>query len=266
MNESPSVAPLVRRWYLVLIGMILTTVAVSALTETVSATYTLSAAAVLVPGPDSIPEGDNPFLHMGNLVQARDVLVQTLSTEAATSEVLNGATDASVVATAERMTSGPVIVLTATAPTAARVTALRDAALGTLRERLDSLQDRANTPPGARISALVLSKDEIPEFSDRQRLRLMIMMSVLGLALTLVLTAVIDRLLRSRWRQRSRARRRSLGRERGKAQDDLSAERADDAREDFAAQDDDFPISGMIPAVMPDLDLAPASGRGSARP
>lgn len=262
MSEPASVAPLVRRWYLVLMGMILTCVAAVVLSETVATTCTSSAAVVLVPGPRSIPKGDNPFLYMGNLIQARDVLVQTLSTEATTSEILDGTKDATVEATADRMTSGPVIMLTATAPTAVRVTALRDAALAALTQRLDSLQDRANTPVRARISALTLSEDDVPEVSSRQRLRLIIMIGVLGLALTLGLTAVIDRLLGKRG-QRSEARRRRRTRERNQAQDDLTGDWAGDAGADLAAHDDDSVPLGVTSGTS-DLDLAAAGRRGSA--
>ena len=67
----------IRRWWLVaLLGLVLS-VGGSGLAYTlIGAEYQRSASQVLVPGDNAVPEGGNPFIYLGGLEQAADVLVR----------------------------------------------------------------------------------------------------------------------------------------------------------------------------------------------
>lgn len=208
MSEAPLLAPLRRRWYIVVAGLLVTGYLAYSMSLGIAPTYTSTTSVLLMPGKKTMPVGGNPFQHLGDLTQARDVLVQSLSTRSATDEVLKGAgavTGSTVAVTADMTTMGPVILLTASAPTSQGATDLAEALLQALNDRLQSFQDESATPAGSRISALQISKDENAESGGRQAFRILIVLMVVGAVATLLLTAVVDTAIR--WaKSRSRSK------------------------------------------------------------
>lgn len=191
-------APVLRRWYVVLIGLVLTLGLAAAAARSAQPTYQAEATAVLLPGESTIPEGGNPFLYLGDLVQARDVVLQSLNSDAVKEEILGGRSDLDYLSVADILASGPMIVITTSAPSAEAALQLREEVLSALPVRLDTLQDEANTPTSARFEALTLSEDAKAVAEVRTQVRAVIAVGLLGLALSLLAAAAIDALARTR--------------------------------------------------------------------
>lgn len=199
MSTSPYLAPLRRRWYVVLLGLLATGYLAYSVTAGVAPTYTRTESVVLIPGRNTMPPGGNPFQYLGGLNQARDLLVDSLSTTASTEAVLEAAgqmTVSTVTVEANRLADAPIIVLTATAPSPAQAVDLGKALRQSLTGRLKALQDESGTPAGSRISTLVLS-DESEAEAGNQSYRMLVIVTVLGVGGTLLLAALFDVALRS---------------------------------------------------------------------
>jgi hypothetical protein len=208
MGDSPLLGPLRRRWYIVILGLLVTGFMAFSVSFGAATTYTNTASILLMPGQRTLPPGGNPFQHLADLSQVREVLVQSLSTRTATDSLLDAAdagTGATVTVTSDGETMGPVILLSATAATPQGAAAIVDASREALQARLDSFQDESRTPQPSRISALLVSQDAFAAEGGRQAVRTFIVIAAIGVAATLVLAAVVDKIVG--WRkQRARSR------------------------------------------------------------
>lgn len=189
---------LLRRWYVVLLG-VLATVALTVMTmDRVPATYQAGGSALLVPGRDAIVEGGNPFLYLGGLVQARDVLVRRLASEELFAPLTQRYPETEVSIRADPSTSSPVLLVTATAPTPEAALAARDFALEVVPVELDTLQDAVGAPEPTRAGVIVLTADAEAEAVTRQRTRALGGVVAGGIVGTVLLTALVDGLLLAR--------------------------------------------------------------------
>lgn len=203
MTIPSALAPLVRRWPLVLLGTVLSLLAAFFFASSAPPSYSSSASVLLLPGKKAIPEDANAFLYMGNLSEARDVVVQSLGTEPVAERVLGAVPDGAFWAVADGTSNAPIIILTVTSPSASDANGGRDAAVDELGNVVELLQDQADTPKVARFRTLTLSAPTVPEASGQTRTRGLITYSVLGIAFTLGLVALVDLALQGRARRRS---------------------------------------------------------------
>ncbi|POH68350.1 hypothetical protein C3B59_06575 [Cryobacterium zongtaii] len=191
-----------RRWYVVLIGLVLTGVAAGVVYSEVQPTYQRTATLLLMPAASSVPEGENPYLFLGGLGQASDVLVNTMASQTVRESLLDGhpAADATVQRIAT--SSGPLLSVTATGSTNSEVALVLDRALSGVQTNLSSLQTRADVPEVERITAMPLTTDETSTVIQKSRLEAVAATAAAGFALTLLLAGLVDGLLLSRDRRR----------------------------------------------------------------
>ncbi|POH66780.1 MULTISPECIES: hypothetical protein [Cryobacterium] len=191
-----------RRWYVVLIGLVLTGVAAGVVYSEVQPTYQRNATLLLMPAASSVPEGENPYLFLGGLGQASDVLVNTMASQTVRESLLDGhpAADATVQRIAT--SSGPLLSVTATGSTNSEVALVLDRALSGVQTNLSSLQTRADVPEVERITAMPLTTDETSTVIQKSRLEAVAATAAAGFALTLLLAGLVDGLLLSRDRRR----------------------------------------------------------------
>ncbi len=210
MNARTVLAGLWRRWYVTLAGILLTAGLGWYALQSVSPTYERSATVVLIPGTATVTEGDNPFLYLGGLTQARDVLVRSLAAPEVREPILQANPGGDFSAAAATGTGGPFVVLTTTSGNAAQSLAILEDALAAVPTTLDQLQDEIGAPEDSRITTLTLTVDRQPTASQRQRLRLTGVAVAAGLLATTLGASLIDGLLGARATRRS-ARRRTTG-------------------------------------------------------
>jgi len=243
-----------RRWYVVLIGLVLTGVAAGLVYSEVQPTYQRNASLLLMPAASSVPEGENPYLYLGGLGPASDVLVNTMASQTVRESLLDGHPSADVAVRRLATSSGPLLSVTATGSTDSEVAEVFDRALTGVQSNLGSLQTQADVPAVQRITLIPLSTDEASTVIQKSRLEAVAATAAAGFALTLLVAGFVDGLLLSR------ARRRRLN-----ARDDSSADASDDvATDDVLAGDPDdgrgTPAGPKYPDVSRSGDLHVLAG------
>lgn len=189
---------LTRRWYAVLIGLLLTGGLCFGAASIAHPTYEIKASLLLIPPKTAVGEGGNPYLVLGGLDTVAEVVARAMTDgEVHRSLVAAGANKDYLVAT-DPTTAGPVVLVTTEGRTAAEA----DTSLRLVTQRvpvaLSQLQHSANVPSGSRITMTQISRDEIPNKIRKSQLRIVFVGLAVGLGLTLVGTSLLDALLRRR--------------------------------------------------------------------
>src|SRR5690554_385163 len=113
MYFSDVMRRLLRRWYVLLIGFVLTGIGAYGVFETVPVRYEAHASMLMLPPDESVElqEGSNPYLLLGGLEQALAVLTTRLDSQAVREELTSSAGDYAV---AGDTTSGAAFLLITT--------------------------------------------------------------------------------------------------------------------------------------------------------
>ncbi|MFT3877026.1 MAG: hypothetical protein QM708_11485 [Propioniciclava sp.] len=185
-------ASLVRRWYVLVAGIVIAAAAVAGVSTSVPASYTQISSAVLIPAKGVFPEGGNPFLYLGGLTQQRDLLVRTMLSDDVMSRVVNGDPQAELVVEIDGTTAGPVVVLQATSSSPDGATSLLQRANDALVIELGRLQAEVDTPPSAQTTLLPLAQDAEPDRSLKAQLQLSVVVGGGILLITLIAAVWLD--------------------------------------------------------------------------
>lgn len=202
---------LVRRWYIVVPGLILSVAVAIGAFSLISPGYERSAARLLMPGLGTVPEGaTNPFLFLGGLTQAADIVVRAVGADEAVGELVADHPGLEVAVIRDPTSSGPVILLTVTAESDAGA----KMALDLLIEQSTATLKRLQTEQGVREADMitVTTLTVSTESTLQQRTRIVVSAGAgLGVALlSLIVASLVDGLAR---KKRSRPRNRDAGAE-----------------------------------------------------
>jgi hypothetical protein len=194
---------LLRRWYAVLIGLVLSVGMCLAVSQVVSPSYQIKAMMVVLPPRTAVGTNGNPFLGLGGLGSVADVLSRSMMDgNTVQSLVKLGANDKYLVAQ-DVTSAGPVILVTSTGGTPADAVDTLRIVKEQLPDKLLKLQLATHVPENSLITLSQISQDEQPTIVRKSQIRAMFGVAALGLTLTLVLTGFLDGLLMRRRRQRS---------------------------------------------------------------
>ncbi|WP_156242336.1 hypothetical protein [Microbacterium oryzae] len=248
MRLADALRMLVRRWYVIVAGVLLAAGAVVFVWSEVTPDYQRSASQLLLPGALSIPEGGNPYLYIDGLGQAADVLSLALGAESLIEEVTADHPGATVTVARDFSTAGPVVRIDVSGPTDAEAEEILTDMIERTAVVLDDIQAKADVIAEDRISVLPLNVDASSTIDQRNRITFAGGAGLLVLLLTLGMAGLVDGLARSRRRKRSR-------RESARA----AAERAlPDSFGQDTGEDDDLDVR--------DLVETPAAAGISSRP
>jgi hypothetical protein len=191
---------LLRRWYVVVVGLALTAGLCLAASAVSPPHYEVKTSVVLLPGPTTVGKGGNPYLSLGNLEGVAAILARAMSDGAVTQKLLGqGASKDYLVAT-DPTTAGPVLLITSDAGTAADALRTRELILRELPVRLNVLQESAQVPTRSLISLSTLSQDQEPALIRKSQIRAVFIAFALGMCLTLGSAALLDGWLRRKER------------------------------------------------------------------
>lgn len=194
---------LVRRWYVVLPGIVLAAAGAFGAWTVVPPDYERSAFQLLLPGRGTLPEGaSNPFLYLGGLTAPADVLVRAAGSEDSLKPILQEHPSAEIEIVRDAAAAGPMILTKVTAPSDAEAGDVLEFVVQKTTDTLEALQSAEGIPEADRIVIALVSVEE--EGVARQRDRLVASVGVgAGLTIvTLVLASVLDGLAtRSRRRK-----------------------------------------------------------------
>ena len=192
MNFADTLRGLVRRWYIVIPGILVTAAIALGAWLAIPTGYQRSATQLLLPGANSMPAGANPYLFLGGLSPAADVLVRAIGSQEVLDDVVNQHPGVRIEITRDTTTPGPIIVITVTAGSDAAAKEV----LGLLIDRtatvLNDFQQAENIPVRNRVSVIPVSVDTLSVPQLRSRLLGTAAAGIVGLVLTLLIAGIVD--------------------------------------------------------------------------
>jgi hypothetical protein len=194
-----------RRWYVLLIGLIGTAVLCAVAFTHTHPLYQRNASELLVPGSQTVPKGGNPFLYLGGLDQASDVLVQALSATSVQGPLQREFPGTSVSISRDVSSTGPIVLLTVEGQNEGDVGDVFQRMLAAGPTTLESLQVQANVPEPARITMLAVDVDATSSANNKTRTEVAALVAVAGVVFSVLLVALIDGLLLASRRPRPNA-------------------------------------------------------------
>lgn len=203
MEAKDLARSLLRRWYVLLVGLLLTAAAVVGVARTMPVTYDASSSVLLLPPDSSVGEEGNPYLYLGGLGQAVDVLVMRLNSDTVAQPILDRHPDVTLTVSRDVTTTGPIILVTSSAPDPADGEAAVDEVVAALPAQLADLQSALGVPDGSVITSTPLTEVEDAAPNGKARLRAAIAVLGAGLVLSLLVTSLVDRQLVERRRRRA---------------------------------------------------------------
>lgn len=227
-----------RHKVLTVVGVLMSAAAAFAAGRLVGPSYTAGAIVVLLP-PAHDQQIDNPYLYLGGIQQARDVVQRSLVSEGVRADIARAEPAASYDVEADPLSEGPLLVVSTEASTA-------DAALGSMRAVLAkvpptvrSLQQRMAVQRGADITPLTVTQDQVATVVTKGQVRAGLGVAVLVAVLSVLGIGLVD----GPWARRRAARRAAKA-----AEGAEDAEAVDDTGETEGAEE---PAGDEEPAAEP---------------
>ena len=212
---------LLRRWYLVLIALILTVSATWFTVRAIGPTYTAQGTVVLFPPETTVIDSNNgnrlgnPYLLLGGLSQARDIVIRRLTSKEASADWGEAHRGSEYEATPDFTTSGPIILFTVEAPTSDGVVSGLADIMETVPGTLVDLQTDLDLPPEAQITSTVITMDRTPTTVKKSQIRGGILAGGLTLTTGVLLIGLYDGLRGRRSARQARTGRRAVATESG---------------------------------------------------
>jgi capsular polysaccharide biosynthesis protein len=201
VNFIETLRGLWRRWYIVIPGLLLAVAVAFTAWFVVKPGYERTASQLLLPGSQSIPVDSNPFLYLGGLSNAADVIVRAVGSANVLSEVADTYPGAEVEVTRDVSTSGPVILIKVTGSSDAEAEAVLSLLVDRTAEVLAALQDEEQIAANDRITVVQISSDDHSLLQQKNRLLAVGVGGVAVAALVLVTAGLVDGLMLQRRRR-----------------------------------------------------------------
>ncbi|WP_449386432.1 hypothetical protein [Cellulomonas soli] len=207
MYLSEILAGLRRRWWIVLVGVLVTAAGATYVVSLVPAEQVARASVLLVPPEVVVGDTGNPYLGLNGLQPAADVLARALNDGQAHAELAPPGGTGDFVVSRDTSSSGPVLVVEVTDTDPTSAVAMLDDVLAAMPPMLEQLQADVDAPADSYIRMTVVTRDDLPESSSKSQIRALLVAVAGGLALTVFLTYAIDGLLVRRGLERRRGAR-----------------------------------------------------------
>ncbi len=196
-------AALLRRWYLVVLSLGLAIGASAYVVSDVGPTYEVEGTVLLFPPTSSTTSGDqsvtqgNPYLYLGGLNPARDILIRSLTSRGERDELASLHPGADYTMESDISTSGPLMVIDVSSGSAAESVAALNTLLDRVPNALDTLQTDLGIDSEDFITSSTLTADDRPQVIHKSQIRAGIVAGAGMLALCLLLVGLVDGLLLS---------------------------------------------------------------------
>ena len=195
-----------RRWYVVVLGLLATAALCVGAMRLVPVDYVAQSSVLLLPSSSTIGTGGNPYLALGGLQGAADVLARAMTDDTISTQIAPQGGTAEYTVERDTTTSGPMLIVMATDVTNDGAVATLDAALAQAPKLLSQLQSSVGAPSNTLIGLGTITQDTVAQPEIKSQLRAVILAGVVGLALTVFGTNLLDALLiRRRGPRRSTA-------------------------------------------------------------
>lgn len=242
-----------RRWYVAVIGLVLTVGAGWQIYQTNPPEFTANGLVLFLPptGDPAVPEtaGSNPFLQLAGLDLTARVVVATYSSTAFLEELERVSPHAEAEVTIDDSTRGGIIAIKVKDRGESRALRTLGYVTDSVSERLNSLQQEVGVGENDAVRSMVLAIDTKAEPDFQSLIRLLVVVGGGGLGLTLAVTLVLDVILVRRQRRR------------GVFEESRHARRSKSGRTTAhgATASDGTKTATAEPPQLPDLDAEPSA-------
>jgi hypothetical protein len=186
------------RWYIVVLGLLAAGGAGYTLMSVIPPTYEQVSSSVMIPGKGSVEEGANPLLYLTGLTQQRDLVVRAVQTDDVREPILAAHPGADFAVEPDYLVSGPVVMVTATGPSADATTSILQAANAAVARELAQLQSEVDTPVDARSTLLDVATDSVPTVVRKKQLQVTALGAGGVLLLSILAAVLVDGRLQAR--------------------------------------------------------------------
>ncbi len=195
---------LLRRWYFVIAGLLITVGLALTAFYLIPPKYEIRASVVLLPPPTTVGSNGNPYMLLGGLNQAVDVLTHSLNSDASQRPILAAHVGASFAANPDPTTSGPIVSIAVDGESTESAISTMDAVMRAVPEELTRLQEQLSVSKQSRISVMTISLDQEPVPLTKTRTRGVLAVVAVGLAATVLICGLLDGLMLTRRRGREK--------------------------------------------------------------
>jgi uncharacterized protein involved in exopolysaccharide biosynthesis len=192
------IAALLRRWRFVVAGVVITAIICTGLGFLIPASYVAKTSLVLLPPVSVVGAGGNPFLFLGGLGQALDVLTENLGSDTVRERIEDAHPGAKFAVSADTSTTGPILVIQATATSADEALAVTQEVAAQAPVSMASLQSKLSVPERSRITMAEVAVDAEPDVDQKNRIQSIVAVAIVGLFATLLLAGYRDSRIASR--------------------------------------------------------------------
>jgi uncharacterized protein involved in exopolysaccharide biosynthesis len=203
-----------RRWYLVLVGLLITGGLAAYVYSVVPASYSARLSLLLLPPLSVTGPGENPFLNLSGMEPAMDVLTRRVDADVVRSPLEEQFPDSEYVVFPDASARGPMVVAEIAAPSESSALKTLDAVNAELVSTFDSMQEELGVPPLGRMTLTEVSVDSEATLDTKMRTQLVAATVAAGVAVTVLITAIIDGLIMARRARRADSQLASSGSER----------------------------------------------------
>jgi hypothetical protein len=197
LREIPKV--LLRRWYVVVLGLLATVGLVFAALSAVSPTYTLNSEVLLLPPPSAVPAGSNPYLVLGGLEGIGTVASRVMTADSSQRYVKAqfGTVDLGVAL--DPTAAAPMILIEVSSSSPKTSQAVEQFLSNRIPDVLLQLQKDAKVPSKSLITSTSVFAADIPQIGRKSQIRAAVVAAAAGLLVTILAAAAVDaRTLRRR--------------------------------------------------------------------
>jgi hypothetical protein len=183
---------LLRRWYIVLPGILVAASISIWAWFAIPPGYSRSATQLLIPGELSMPEGANPYLFLGGLAPAADVLVRAIGSENVVNEMDEEHPGVEIRISRDTTTAGPIILIRVTARSDADAEDVLDLLTERTKTVLEEFQDVERIPDDNRMTVIPVTVDKQSVLEQRNRILVTAGSGIVGVVLTLLIAGLVD--------------------------------------------------------------------------
>lgn len=289
MNVADTLRGLLRRWYIVVPGFLLAIAAAAGAYIVVSPGYERTATQLLMPGAGTVPPGaTNPYLYLGGLTQAADIVVRVMQSDEVAGVVAAEHPGVQLEVERDPNVSGPAIQITVTASSDEAAARALSAMVGQTGEVLERLQVDQGVTADDQMTVSTLTEDQESTLQQRSRLVMSAGVGFAVVVLTVLVASLVDGLIRRVRRSGRKGTRLAAGQRRAEDAEeenentevgrevedvpepdvDLDSESASPPGDDLSAGDEGLPADGgesevgrSVDPEHPALEEASSPGR-----
>lgn len=195
MELSDTISTLLRRWYVLLLGLLLTAGLGWAVYRAVPTTYEATGSLLLMPSEVMVGDAGNPYLYLGGMRDVLDVLVRRSDAEQIHEATLTPFEGADYRVEPDASTQSPIVLVTVQSRSPEDSIALLRTVMATVDSTLVTMQDELALPPTNRIQLRELVVDTTATADTGTGRQAAIVAVGAGLLGTVLLTGLVDRLL-----------------------------------------------------------------------